>query len=114
MNFAPTNPSLRLLIVVFSVVLAIFLSYFGIRNAVATYYLNLDTRAGYERAVALEPANARNWFLLGRSYLYDLEQPDSARAVQALRKAVSLDPYSAEALLDLATAYDGEGDPAAA
>src|SRR5467141_3368390 len=112
MNFAPTNPSLRLLIVVFSVVLAIFLSYFGIRNAVATYYLNLDTRAGYQRAVALEPANARNWFLLGRSYLYDFEQPDPVRAVQSLGTAVALDPYSAEALLDLAQAYDGQGDSA--
>jgi len=112
MNFALTNPSLRLLIVVFSVVLAIFLSYFGIRNAVATYYLNLDTRAGYERAVALEPANARNWFLLGRSYLYDFEQPDTLLAVRSLRRAVALDPFSAEALLDLAAAYDGQRDTA--
>jgi tetratricopeptide (TPR) repeat protein len=110
MNFALTSLRIRWLVVVFSAVLAIFLSYFGVRDAVATYYLNLDTRAGYERAVALEPANARNWFLLGRSYLYDFEQPDPARAVQSLRKAVALDPYSAEALLDLAQAYDEQGD----
>jgi tetratricopeptide (TPR) repeat protein len=98
--------------VVFSAVLALFLSYFGVRDAVATYYLNLDTRTGYQRAVALEPANARNWFLLGRSYLYDFEQPDPVRAVQSLGTAVALDPYSAEALLDLAQAYDGQGDSA--
>jgi tetratricopeptide (TPR) repeat protein len=99
-----------LLIVIFSLALATFLSYFGVRNAIATYYLNLDTRAGYERAAALEPANARNWFLLGRSYLYDFEQPQPVLAVQSLRKAVALDSYSAEALLDLAAAYDGQGD----
>jgi len=110
MNFALTSPRLRLLPVISSCALAIFLGYFGLRNALATYYLNLDTRAGYERAAALEPANARNWFLLGRSYLYDFEQPDPAAAVQCLRKAVALDPYSAEALLDLAAAYDGQGD----
>jgi tetratricopeptide (TPR) repeat protein len=110
MNFALTSPRLRLLPVISSCALAIFLGYFGLRNALATYYLNLDTRAGYERAAALEPANARNWFLLGRSYLYDFEQPDPALAVQSLRKAVALDPYSAEALLDLAAAYDGQGD----
>ena len=112
MNFALTSPRKRLLIVIFSLALASFLSYFGVRDAIATYYLNLDTRAGYERAAALEPANARNWFLLGRSYLYDFEQPDPQRAVLSLRKAVALDPYSAEALLDLATAYDGQGDTA--
>jgi tetratricopeptide (TPR) repeat protein len=39
-----------------------------------------------------------------------LEQPDAARAIEALRQAVALDPYSSEALLDLAIAYDGEGD----
>ena len=112
MNIASTNPGIRVLIVVLSCALAIFLSYFAVRNAVATYYLNLDTRAGYERAAALEPDNARNWFLLGRSFLYDFEQPDPQSAVQSLRKAVALDPYSAEALLDLATAYDGQGDTA--
>src|SRR5260370_21352599 len=112
MIFALTSPRLRLLVVISSCALAIFLSYFGVRNAAATYYLNLDTRAGYERAVALETANTRNWFLLRRSYLYDFEQPDPALAVQSLRKAVALDPYSAEALLDLAAAYDGQGDTA--
>jgi len=112
MNFALTSPRIRLLVVISSCAIAIVLSYFGFRNAIATYYLNLDTRAGYERAVALEPANARNWFLLGRSYLYDFEQPEPALAVQSLRKAVALDPYSAEALLDLAAAYDGQGDTA--
>ncbi len=112
MNFALASPRIRLLVVISACVLAIFLGYFGVRNAIATYYLNLDTRAGYERAVALEPANARNWFFLGRSYLYDFEQSDPALAVHSLQKAVSLDPYSAEALLDLAAAYDGPGDTA--
>src|SRR5258708_5452223 len=112
MNFTLTSPRVRLLVVISSCALAIFLSYFGVRNAVATYDLNLDTRAGYERAAALEPPNARNWFLLGRSSLYDFEQPAPVLAVQSLRRAVALDPFSAEALLDLAQAYDGQGDTA--
>ncbi|HVH50059.1 MAG TPA: tetratricopeptide repeat protein, partial [Candidatus Bathyarchaeia archaeon] len=37
---------------------------------------------------------------------------EPALAVQSLRKAIALDPYSAEALLDLAAAYDGQGDTA--
>jgi hypothetical protein len=97
-------------LLLFSSALAVFLSFFGLRNALAAYYRGLDTRAGYERAVRLESANSRNWYLLGRSYLYDFEQPDVALAIRALQQAVALDRYSAEALLDLATAYDGEGD----
>lgn len=109
-----SNPSGRGAVLIFSGALAVLLAYFGLRNALATYYRDLDTRSGYERAVRLEPANSRNWFFLGRSYLYDFEQPDTEQALVALHKAVVLDPYSAEALLDLANAYDGEGDTARA
>src|SRR5882724_3077556 len=114
MKFPLPNSRTRGAVLLFSCALALFLSYLGLRNAFAAHYLGLDTRAGYQRAVRLEPANARNWYLLGRSYLYDIEQPDPARAIEALRKAVALDPYSAEALVDLATAYDGEGETARA
>jgi tetratricopeptide (TPR) repeat protein len=114
MKFPLPNSRLRWAVLLFSGVLALLSSYLGLRNAFAAHYLELDTRAGYDRAVGLEPENARNWYLLGRSYLYDIEQPDPARAIQGLRKAVALDPYSAEALVDLATAYDGEGQTARA
>jgi tetratricopeptide (TPR) repeat protein len=112
MNFPLPNSRVRLAVLFSTCILALFLCYFGLRNALATYYLNFDTRSGYQHAVRFEPANSRNWFFLGRSYLYDFEEPDAALAVQNLRKAVALDPYSAEALLDLAIAYDGEGDTA--
>src|SRR5260221_2023115 len=114
MTFALPSPLGRFLLVLCSAILAGLLSYFGTRNALAAHSQDADTRAGYERAVQLEPADARKWYLLGRSYLYDLEQPDDARAIQAFRKAISLDPYSAETMLDLANAYDGEGDTAQA
>jgi len=102
------------LLLVLSCVFALLVGLLGIRNALAAHFLGLDTRDGYERAVRLEPRNPRNWYLLGRSYLYDLEQPDPEKAVSALRKSVELDPYSAEAMLDLAIAYDSEGDSARA
>jgi len=110
MNLPLANPRARIALLLCSCVLAFILSFFSIRNAVAAHYLGSDTRDGYERAVRIEPHNARNWYLLGRSYLYDLDQPDPARAVTALRMAVDLDPYSVEAMVDLAEAYDGEGE----
>jgi tetratricopeptide (TPR) repeat protein len=109
MNLQLRNPRARLGLVVFSSALALSLCFFAIRNALAAHALGSDTREGYERAVRLEAHSSRNWYLLGRSYLYDLERPDPPRALLALQKAVDLDPYSAEALLDLSAAYEGQG-----
>jgi tetratricopeptide (TPR) repeat protein len=64
--------------------------------------------------VKLEPDNPLNWFLLGRHWQYNLEESDSARAIQAYRTALSLDPRSANTWLELATTYEGENDTAAA
>jgi len=114
MNLPLANARARAVLLVCCSALALLLGFFAVRNAIAAHYLGRDTREGYERAVRLEPHNPRNWYLLGRSYLYDLEQPDPVRAVSALRKSVELDPYSAEAMLDLALAYDGEGETAQA
>jgi Tetratricopeptide repeat len=114
MNLPLANPRARAAVLGASSLLALALGFFGVRNALAAHFRGLDTREGYERAVRLEPSESRNWYLLGRSYLYDLEQPDPARAIAALEKAVSLDPFSAEALLDVANAYEGEGDAAKA
>src|SRR5215472_10294972 len=109
MNLQLRNPRARLGLVVFSSALALSLCFFAIRNALAAHALGSDTREGYERAVRLEAHSSRNWYLLGRSYLYDLERPDPPRALLALQKAVDLDPYSAEALLDLSAAYEAQG-----
>jgi len=114
MNLPLANSRARVVLLVCCGALASPLGFFAVRNAIAAHYLERDTREGYERAVRLEPHNPRNWYLLGRSYLYDLEQPDPVKAVSALRKSVELDPYSAEAMLDLALAYDGEGETAQA
>jgi len=109
MNLPVPSPRARLVLVVCSFALALFLVFFSVRNAVAAYYLGLDTRAGYERAVRLEPHNSRNWYLLGRSYFYDFDEPDPVRAVAAFQRAADLEPYSAAALLDLAAAYESQG-----
>src|SRR5215831_19750115 len=114
MNLPLPRRRSRALLLALSCAFALPVGLLGIRNALAAHFLGLDTRDGYERAVRLEPNDPRNWYLLGRSYLYDLEQPDPAKAMEALRKSVALDPYSAEALLDLANAYDSEADVAQA
>jgi carbohydrate binding protein with CBM4/9 domain len=71
----------------------IWLSYSGIRTAMAAHHVGLNTRAGYERAVRLEPGNAGNWYLLGRHWQYGLDEADAPHdAVLRAQNAYPLSP----------------------
>lgn len=104
----------RVIALALALVCFLFISYFSIRNAVAAHYVGLQTRAGYERATRLEPRNFQNWLLLGRYWQYNLEDTDTARAIQAYTIALSLNPRSADLWSDIGTAYESEGNIAAA
>lgn len=104
-----SSPAARGLLVLLAVVFAAGLSYSGIRNALAVHHAELNTLQGYERATRLEPDDASHWYLLGRFWQYNLENPDVGRAIHAYQTALSLDPHSADLWLDLATAYESEG-----
>jgi tetratricopeptide (TPR) repeat protein len=92
----------------------LFLSYFSVRCAIAAHYSGLQTRQGYERATRLEPRDFQNWLLLGRYWQYNLEETDTSRALQAYNVALSLNARSAELWSDVGTAYETEGNVAAA
>jgi hypothetical protein len=109
-----SSPAARALLVLLAVAFAAGLSYSSIRNVMAVHDAGLNTPAGYERATRLEPDNANNWYFLGRYWQYNLEDPDSRRAIRAYQTALSFDPYSADTWLDLGTAYETEGDTAPA
>jgi hypothetical protein len=109
-----SSPAARGLLVLLALALAAGLSYSGIRNALAVHDAELNTPDSYERATKLEPDDARNWYLLGRYWQYNLEDPDAQRAIRSYQKALSFDPRSADSWLDLGTAYESEGDTAAA
>ena len=97
-----------------SIATAVFLGYFSIRAALASHYVELDTLNGFEKATQLEPSNAWNWYLLGRYWQFNMENPDLDRAVSSFRKALELNPRSAEIWLDLASAYESKTDVNAA
>jgi tetratricopeptide (TPR) repeat protein len=109
-----SNTAARLVLLLVAFALAAALSYSSVRNAAAVHYSGIATRAAQERATQLEPGNPLNWFLLGRYWQYNLDEPDPLRAIKAYRTSVSLDPRSASTWLDLATAYEIEGDIPAA
>jgi Tfp pilus assembly protein PilF len=93
---------------------ALFLSYFSIRNARAAHFAALQTPEGLDRATRLEPGDASNWYQLGRYWQYSLENSDAQRAIRAYLSALSFNPRSAGTWLDLATAYESEGNLTAA
>jgi|SRR5579872_1471914 len=96
----------RVAIVLFALFVTGFLAFFSIRAALASYYSQKGDLNGYERATALEPSNSEYWFLLGRFWQYNFENPDLELAISAYRKALSLNPESADVWADLATAYE--------
>src|SRR6266566_1121580 len=104
----------RGIVLAFALVCAVLLSYFSIRNARAAHYAGRETREGYEHATRLEPKNFENWQLLGRYWQYNLEDADTARAIQAYTVALSLNPRSADTWADLGAAYEAEGNIPAA
>src|SRR5271156_488433 len=109
-----STPAARALLVFVAVVFAVALSYSGIRNSLAVQFAGQNTLESYERATRFEPDDARNWYLLGRYWQYNLEDPDAQRAIRTYQTSLSLDPHSADTWLDLATAYESEDDLAAA
>jgi len=104
----------RLLVLALALVCAALLPYFSIRNAFATHYADLQTLQGYERATRLEPADFRNWHLLGRYWQYNMEDSDTKRAVESYTVSLSLNPRSADTWSDLGAAYEAEGNIAPA
>jgi tetratricopeptide repeat protein len=100
----------RLLLVAMAFPFAVALSFFGIRAALAAHYGSLNTRAGFETAVRLEPNDPSMWYFLGRYWQYDPVEADTGRAIRAYRTSLGLDPLSADTWLDLASAYETEGE----
>jgi tetratricopeptide (TPR) repeat protein len=99
----------RGLVVVSSVLLGLWLSFYGIRAAIARYGADGDTPNGLKLAVRLEPENPNYWYFLGRYQQYNSEQPSSVMAIESYRKAIALNPLATDAWLDLAMAYELDG-----
>jgi tetratricopeptide (TPR) repeat protein len=67
-----------------------------------------------ERGAALEPGNADAWDALGRFRQLDFTDPDPSGALLDYRRAVQANPLSAHHWMNLAQAYEANGDIAEA
>lgn len=100
----------RGLLVLAAVAVAVMVSFFGIRMAIAARAADGTTAKDFEMAARLEPRNPEYWYRLGHYEQYSLENPEPVRAMDSLHRAIALDPHYTEAWLDLATAYELEGN----
>ena len=105
----------RGILVLGAVGVALWLSFFGVRSGIAGMARRRSLRAESSAlAVRLEPKNSEYWYRLGHYQQFNLEQPDVEASLESYQRAVQLNPGYTEAWLDLGTAYELEGNIAAA
>ena len=63
-----------------------------------------------ERGAALEPGDAEAWDILGRHRQLDFANADPVQAVTNYQRAIHDDPLSANYWMNLAGAYEANGD----
>jgi tetratricopeptide repeat protein len=104
----------RGLLVIGSLAVALWVCFFGIRSGIAGFAADGSSPNDLRWAVRLEPGNPEFWYRLGHYQQFNLEQPDVTAALDAYQRAVALNPGYTEAWLDLGTAYELDGNTAAA
>ena len=114
-HYGSVQPSLqgvpaRPAILVFALAAGALLSYQAGRLWLADHRLRSTRLDVIERGVALEPANAAGWDLLGRYRQLDFANADPVQAVADFQRAVQDDPLSATYWMNLAGAYEANGD----
>ena len=104
----------RAAILAFALAAAALLSYQAGRLWLADYRIRSTRLEMIERGVALEPGNAAAWDLLGRHRQLDFANADPVEALADYQRAVQDDPLSATFWMNLAGAYEANGDLAGA
>jgi tetratricopeptide (TPR) repeat protein len=114
MNEPPDNSAGRWVAIGIAVAAVAWLCYGGVIHALASHYGASTNSGDWPRASKIEPANAENWYRLGRYRHLDFEHSDLPLAISNYRRAVQLDPHSAFYKLDLAGALEMTGSKAEA
>ena len=104
----------RGLLVIGSLLVALWVSFFGVRSGIAGLAADGKSINELRWAVRLESGNPEYWYRLGHYQQFNLEQPDVAAAVDSYQKAIALNPGYTEAWLDLGAAYELDGNTASA
>jgi tetratricopeptide (TPR) repeat protein len=104
----------RAVILVLALAAGTLLSYQAARLWLANHRIHSTRLDVIERGAALESGNAEGWDVLGRHRQLDFTDPDLVGALSDYQRAVQDDPLSATLWMNLAGAYEANGDLAAA
>lgn len=91
-------------------VAAVTLGFSAAHYALAAHWAASPDPENWVRAASSEPDNADLWYQLGRYRQFDFEHSDLRLAVSHYERATSINPGSASYWMDLAGAYEAEGD----
>jgi tetratricopeptide (TPR) repeat protein len=97
-------------ILAFALAAGALLCYQAIRLWLADHRIRSTRLEVIERGVALEPGNAEAWDLLGRYRQLDFANADPMQELADYQRAVQNDPLSATFWMNLAGAYEANGD----
>jgi tetratricopeptide (TPR) repeat protein len=100
----------RSAILALAVCIFVLLSYQAGRLWLAEYDIRSNSLSRLERGAALEPGNADAWDALGRFRQLDFANPDPSGALADYERAVRDNPLSAHHWMNLAEAYEANGD----
>ncbi len=100
----------RLLILVLALACGIFLCYQAARLCLADHLIHSSRLEAIERGAALEPGDADAWDILGRHRQLDFANADPLQALANYQRAIHDDPVSANYWMNLAGAYEANGD----
>jgi tetratricopeptide (TPR) repeat protein len=100
----------RAAILVFALAAGALLSYQAVRLWLAYHRIHSTQLEIIERGAALEPGNAEAWDLLGRYRQLDFASADPQQELADYQHAVQDDPLSATFWMNLAGAYEANGD----
>ena len=114
MEFALEKAAHRRAVLAVALVLALILVYQGGWLWVADTLVASENTKTIARGVSLEPGDGDAWDRLGRYDQWDFANPDPDKAASEYLHAVHDDPNSAHFWMDLAGAYEAEGNTARA
>lgn len=112
MEISLDKPATRRNILILGTVVAAILIYQGVRLWLADVLVQSEKPEVIARGVAIEPGNGDSWDRLGRFHQWDFSNPDPSLAASEYLQAIHDDPESAHFQMDLASAYEAEGDEA--
>jgi tetratricopeptide (TPR) repeat protein len=114
MNSRTANPSWRWIILAFTIVVFLVVTYAAVKSAYADQLESSSHPADWLRATQIEPNNGAYWYKLGLYREWDIDNGDLNKAIEYLTRASALDPRSATYLMALGGAYETTGDLAKA